>query len=224
MEEKIEVLGIKMDCLSAKEEMLLAMQFMENDSVDTIEIMTMDVLMNSGEDADWKSGVEGLRLVIPGEAEILEAADIHDRMRLKETRDRVFLKMFMKYLQKNRKRVYLLGETEEGLAGVENVIRKYNRGIRITGHALLSPENRREEEVINDINGAETDCIISVLASPYQEEFISRNKTLLNVKVWLGCGTILERSYDGHRLLRRIRHFFRKTMFQREVEKQQKEK
>ena len=50
MEEKIEVLGIQMDCLTAKETMLQAMQFMENDPVDTIEIMTMDSLMNNQED------------------------------------------------------------------------------------------------------------------------------------------------------------------------------
>ena len=50
MEEKIEVLGVQLDCMTAKETMLSAMQFMENDSVDTIEIMTMDNLMRNQED------------------------------------------------------------------------------------------------------------------------------------------------------------------------------
>ena len=31
MEEKIKVLGVEMNCLTAKETMVLAMQFMEND-------------------------------------------------------------------------------------------------------------------------------------------------------------------------------------------------
>ena len=85
MEERIEVLGIKMDCLSAKESMLCAMQFLENDSVDTIEIMTMDTLMNCRDDEGWRARLEELKLVLPGEAEILEAADIHDARKLKET-------------------------------------------------------------------------------------------------------------------------------------------
>ncbi|MBM6803580.1 hypothetical protein H6B07_13130, partial [Mediterraneibacter glycyrrhizinilyticus] len=55
MEEKIEVLGIRLDCLTAKETMLQAIQFMENDPVDTIEIMTMDCLMNNQEDETWIS-------------------------------------------------------------------------------------------------------------------------------------------------------------------------
>ncbi len=223
MEERIEVLGIKMDCLSAKESMLCAMQFLENDSVDTIEIMTMDTLMNCRDDEGWRARLAELKLVLPGEAEILEAADIHDAIKLKETESRIFLKMFMRYLQKNRKRVYLLAGTEEELGQAESAMRRYNRGIRITGHALLSGEGGREEEVINDINGTETDCILSVLPSPYQELFIGGNKTLLNAKVWFGCGPMLARSYDDLRIFQKIRHFFKKATFRRQVERQQKE-
>lgn len=224
MEEKIEVLGIQMDCLTAKETMLQAMQSMEDDPVDTIEIMTMDSLMNNQEDETWISQAKEFKLVLPGEVEILEAAEIHDRVKLRETENRIFLKMFMKYLQKNQKRIYLLADTEEEIAQAENAIRHYNRGIRISGHACLDPADNREEEVVNDINGTETDCVLSVLSSPYQESFISRNKTLLNAKLWFGCGPMLSRSYDDRKILQRIKHFFRKTMFRRQVEKQQKEK
>ena len=224
MEEKIEVLGIRLDCLTAKETMLQAIQFMENDPVDTIEIMTMDCLMNNQEDETWISRAKDFKLVLPGEVEILEAAEIHDRVKLKETENRIFLKMFMKYLQKNQKRIYLLADTEEELSRAENAIRHYNRGIRISGHACLDPADSREEEVVNDINGTETDCVLSVLSSPYQESFISRNKTLLNTRLWFGCGPMLSRSYDDRKVLQQIRHFFRKTMFRRQVEKQQKER
>ena len=200
MEEKIEVLGIRLDCLTAKETMLQAIQFMENDPVDTIEIMTMDCLMNNQEDETWISRAKDFKLVLPGEVEILEAAEIHDRVKLKETENRIFLKMFMKYLQKNQKRIYLLADTEEEIVQAENAIRHYNRGIRLSGHACLDPAGNREEEVVNDINGTETDCVLSVLSSPYQESFISRNKTLLNTKLWFGCGPMLSRSYDDRKI------------------------
>lgn len=224
MEEKIEVLGIEMDCLTAKEIMLRAMQFIENDPVDTIEMMTMDSLMNNREDETWVTRAGEFKLVLPGESEILEAAEVRDRIKLKETENRVFLKMFMKYLQKNQKRVYLLADTEEEIAQAEAAIRRYNRGIRLTGQACLNSDDNREEEVVNDINGTETDCVLSVLSSPYQESFISRNRTLLNTKLWFGCGPMLSRSYDDRKIFQRIRHFFRKTMFRRQVERQQKEK
>lgn len=224
MEEKIEVLGIRMDCFSAKEAMLCAMQFLETDSVDTIEIMTMDTLMNCRDDEEWTARISELKTVLPGEAEILEAADIHDAAKLRETDSGVFLRMFMKYLQKNRKRIYFLAETEEELEQTESAVRRYNRGICISGHALISGESGREEEVINDINGTETDCVLSVLSSPYQETFIASYRTLLNAKVWFGCGPMLARSYDDRRVFQKIRHFFRKTTFRRQVGRQQKEK
>lgn len=224
MEERIEVLGLRMDCMRAKEAMLCAMQFMENDSVDTIEIVDMETLMNCQDDGQWRAAVEEFGLVVPGETELLEAADIHDAAILRETDGRVFLKMFFKYLQKNHKRVYLLAETEEELEQAKSASRRYSHGMRITGHSLLAADGGREEEVINEINGTETDCIVSVLPSPYQELFISRNRTLLNAKAWFGCGASLAKSYDEGKTLARLRHFFKRTMFRRQVEKQHKEK
>lgn len=224
MEKKIIIFDIEMDNLTAKETMIQAMKFLESESIDTIEIMSMDMLLSGQEDTEWKQQVSGLGIVLPGDKEILTAADIHDRRRVQEAEERVFLRMFMKYLQKNHGRVYLLAEKEEELEQVEDAVRKYNRGIRIVGHALLSPEDRREETVINDINGTETDCILSVLPSPYQEQFISKSKTLLNARVWLGCGPTLGRTYDDLRAFRRIKHFFLKMLFWHRVEKEQKDK
>ena len=70
MADSIEVMGVILDCLTAKEAMLQAMQFMENDLVDTIEILSMKDLMNGREDEEWKDLVNECGLVIPGEAEI----------------------------------------------------------------------------------------------------------------------------------------------------------
>ena len=217
MEEKIKVLGTAMDCLTAKEAMLRTMQFMETEPVDTIEIISMDTLMSCQEDEKWKEQAESLSLVLPGEIEILEAAGVHDRVKRRDTENRIFLKLFLKYLQKNHRKVFLLAEREDEIIRVENAVGRYNRGIKMTGHALLVPEENREEEVINEINGTETDCILSVLSSPYQEEFIARNKTLLNARVWFGCGSLLGKSFAERGPFRCLRHFFLKSMFRRRV-------
>ena len=77
-----------------------------------------------------------------------------------------------------------------------------------------------EADVINDINGTETDCIFSVLRSPYQEHFITENKAFLKAKVWLGCGTVLGQSYDARRLGKRFKRFIMKSVFRYRVEQQ----
>ena len=221
MADSIEVMGVVLDCLTAKEAMLRAMQFMENDLVDTIEILSMKDLMNGREDTEWQDLVNECGLVMPGEAEILKAADAGGGNVERETGNHIFIKLFLKYLQKNQKKIFLLAETEEDLLDTTEALRRYNRGIRLTGSGVVKPGDNRDESVVNEINGTETDCILSVLASPYQEQFISRNRALLNAKVWLGCGALFREGSRAHRPSGRVRHFFRKFLFSWRAGKEQ---
>ena len=221
MADSIEVMGVVLDCLTAKEAMLRAMQFMENDLVDTIEILSMKDLMNGREDTEWQDLVNECGLVMPGEAEILKAADAGGENVERETADHVFIKLFLKYLQKNQKKIFLLAETEEDLQDTTDALRRYNRGIRLAGSGVVKPEDNRDESVVNEINGTETDCILSVLAAPYQEQFISRNRALLNAKVWLGCGALFREGSGARRPAGRVKHFFRKFLFSWRAGKEQ---
>ena len=47
--------------------------------------------------------------------------------------------------------------------------------------------------LVNAINGGEADCVIAILTPPVQEQFIARNRSQINTRVWLGsgCGTYL---------------------------------
>lgn len=208
-----------MDCITAKSAMIRAIQFLESDSLDTIEILSMSDLMSLQDDESWKVLAGQSELLLPGESELLKAADISERTMLKEAGEGTFLKLFIKYIQKNHKKIYVLAGSEEDLTGTQEMLRKRNRGIRFSGSAVLDPEEAREETVINDINGTETDCILSVLPAPYQEEFMSRNKALLNARVWLGCGHVFRQQYDGRSLGDRAKHFFLKKMFRYRVER-----
>lgn len=221
MSEKREILGVRMDCLSAKETMVRAMRFMEDVPVDTIEIITMETLMNCRDNGAWMSHAEKMGLILPGDPEMLDGSEPGDGVRDKEIRNRTFLKMFIRYLQKNRKRVYLLAPDEAEMTKLTGALCRPGHEIYITGRALLSETEGREEEVINEINGTETDCIISVLPSPYQEMFIGRNRSLLNVKLWLGCGAV-PADMKRENFLSRASRFFQRFMFRRQVERQQK--
>ena len=172
MKERINVLSTEMDCITAKEAMLKAIAFLERESVDIIEVLSMSALMRARDEDEWIRSTSGFGLILPGETEILEAAGETDRIKLREAENQTFIKMFMKYLQKNRKRVFLLAESEEKLNTVENAMKYYDKGIFLTGHALIKEGENREEDVVNEINGTETDCILSVLTSQNQENFI----------------------------------------------------
>ena len=56
----------------------------------------------------WKEAVESLNLVLPEETEILEEPGHREKTLLRDTAGQlVFLKMFLRYLQRNKKRVFL---------------------------------------------------------------------------------------------------------------------
>ena len=42
--------------------------------------------------------------------------------------------------------------------------------------------------LVNAINGSEVDCVLSALSVPLQEDFIAKNRNLLDARVWVGVG------------------------------------
>ena len=222
MEEKMNIFDVEIDGFTAKAAMHMAVRYMQSESVNTIEIVTLDMLMQGKDDPAWKEDTKELDMVLPGESEILEAAKITDRNLLKDVANQTFLKMFLHYLRRNKKRVFLIAQSEKELISLEEVMEKYHTGIAAVGNGILGLEGKSEEDIINDVNGAETDCIISVLPSPGQENFISRNKLLLNARIWLGCGSILTENYH-EKSTGSVRRFLMKKAFRYKVEKQKKE-
>ncbi len=222
MEEKINIFDVEIDGFTAKAAMQAAVGYMQSESINTIEFITLDMLMQGKDDPVWKENTKRIDMVLPGELEILEAAKTTDKSLLRDVTNKVFLKMFLRFLQRNRKKVFLIAQSEKELLSLKQAIEKYNRGITVTGHGIINPESRSEEDVINDINGAETDCILSVLPSPQQEDFIVRNSALLNARLWLGCGGALAANYN-EKSRWGVRRFLMKKVFRYRVEKQQKE-
>ena len=94
----------------------------------------------------------------------------------------------MRYLHKNHKRLYLLVESEEEGQEAFRYLQKAYSGIQLVGLAKVSAEGRADDMLVNAINGSEVDCVLSALSVPLQEDFIAKNRNLLDVRVWIGVG------------------------------------
>ena len=92
MKERINVLSTEMDCITAKEAMLKAIAFLERESVDIIEVLSMSALMRARDEDEWIRSTSGFGLILPGETEILEAAGETDRIKLREAENQTFIK------------------------------------------------------------------------------------------------------------------------------------
>ncbi len=166
MENRMEILDLEIDTLTAKEILKRIVQFMEYETVSTVEIVSLELLMQGQENLQWKEQLREMDLILPGEREILEASNVGKdgsytgESLEKELEDRLFLKMFLKYLRRSRRSIFLLAGQEGDLLSLRERLSLYDRNLLINGQAVLEPGSGREEQVINEINGVEPDCII----------------------------------------------------------------
>ena len=217
MNEKINVLDVNIDSCTAKEAMKETIAFLESEPVSVIDVVSVDGLMQMNDLPELKARMNEFDLVLPGEKLILEAAE---EARLpKEIDIKLYLKMFMRYLHKNHKRIYLLVESEEeGQEAFRYMQRTYS-GIQLVGLAKVSAEGRADDMLVNAINGSEVDCILSALSVPLQEDFIAKNRNLLDARVWVGVGN---RMFSDHRQglsHGKLAKFLLNHIFKREMEK-----
>lgn len=222
MSDKISVLDIDIDNFTAKEAMKETVSYMYSEPVSIVEMVTVDGLMQMDELPELKDDVRKFDLVLAGDKTILEAADITDRKCLQETEGHVFLKMFFRYLHKNHKRLYLLVESEEEGELFYSYLERFCSGAQVVGLAKVFAENRADDMLVNAINGGEVDCVISILSPPLQEEFIAKNRCVLNTRIWLGLGKgILP--VGGHGFgQNRFTQFLLKRIFKKEIEKRKR--
>lgn len=220
MENKIEVLGVEMNYYTAKEAMEKVVEYMQKESLQVVEVVTMNTLMPLlGE--EQRLIFEEFDLALAYSTELLEAAGIADAKSLKEVENKVFVKMLFRYLHKNRVRAFLLSENKEHLKELGSYIDRKYPGIEIVDGASIEEHGVSDDMLINKVNGAEADCIIVELSSPEQEMFIKRNKLLLNAKMWLGMGTEHRDRRQNLSIQHKMKFFLNKRILKKLIKKEQ---
>lgn len=188
MIKKIEILGMSLDNYTVREAMLQVETYLTNATMNTIENISMEMLVKAQNDEVLKECIEQLDLVIVSEKEILKAAGVISAQRMKETAENEFAREFMKRIVRNKRTVYLLGDTGAQIEQLQEFLRSKYPKLRISGLYALEDCTGDYDNIINEINIAEPDVIFSVLPSPQQEYFLKDNVGKFNAKIWYGLG------------------------------------
>lgn len=220
MNGKINVLGIEIDNYTAKETMKKSIEYMNTEPTNMIEVATVDLLMETNTEDLLKEQLGDFDLVLAGDRTILEAAEVQERKRLQETDDRLYLQMLFRYFHKNHKRIYLLVESEEEGRQVFEYLEYHYSGIQVCGMAKVSAQDRADDMLVNAVNGAEADCVLSLLSSPLREDLAVKNKNLFNVRLFLCLGKNIIPLEKQKPLRGRFSRFLTKALFKKEIEKQ----
>ncbi len=217
---KLQLLGIALRDYSAKESLRLVGQYLNDAKLDTICFLSTDILLNAREDENLKLWLESMDLTIPVSVEILNAAGITNRSRMKEVENSVFYREFVKRLSNEKRTMFLLTETQSVLDASAEYIEKYASGIQIVGTYVLENLSGDVDSVINDINGAVPDVVLSRLTSPKQEQFVFENKNKINAKIWVALKDTFAAKENMKGLkFEKLSKLIEKTIFRRMVSK-----
>lgn len=188
MVKKIEILGIQLDNGTVREAMAQMEAWYENHRFNTIEMVSMQMLLDSETDAVLKEAISSLDLTVIGEKGILQEAKADTMQRIRETEQHNFSDEFLKRLESGGKAVFLLGEKQKAVEELKQELMENYPKLVLAGMAATENCVGDLDAVINEMNVTTPDVVISVLPSPKQEHFLMEHRDKMNANIWYGIG------------------------------------
>lgn len=217
MIKQIQLLGMTIPNYSLREELQLAQDALKDEKLRLLLTVSMQSLVKVGssESPQIKECVEQADLVVVEDPEILSVAGINSSQRIHEAEDHLFFTELLKRLQRGQQQVYLVASKNAALEKIKEILSDRYEKLRIVGQYSIEDYPDDLDRMINEINSAAPDVIISVMPTPQQEEFLVANRSKLMAKLWYGLGEnyglLMEKKGFGWRMKRLI-HFGRFKM------------
>lgn len=204
---KINVLGICLTDYTLKESLKIADQYMKSGAGNTIAYLSSKLLIAADGNEEWKAWIEAVDMTLCTEADVLCTEEGLPKSRIREIEENMFLVEFLRKAAKEKRKIYLLVNTREKLAALQEELLQLQDNLQITGGAVLELTDSADT-FINEANDLAPDIIISELPSPRQEQIMYENRKKINAKIWLALlegSTVCARHQNiGERLMRYI--------------------
>mgnify|MGYP000629844020 CR=1 FL=1 len=194
MNAELEILGVKLKHYRVDAAMEIAEEYLSNDKLNTIGIVTMQMLMQASKEPTWKQYIEDLDLTVIGETEVLEAAGIDpETPSYEEVETNEFIARFFWGLIQKKSRIFVLGDTEEELQTLQKYLTETYPGIEIGGGAVVETlEESAFDSLVNEINSQTTDVIVSAkIWLSLGEHSTLQNEAGIKTSWW---GTLLKKN------------------------------
>lgn len=213
----MQVLGVDLQDYTVREAMRKTDYFLRDNKVSTIAYITTRGLMAAEESEELKNFLSDIDLTVAADSDILRAAGIENRNRIKEIENDEFMNEFLKKLVRGKRRVYLLTGTEEQLRELEICLKSYQQNLRIVGRFSLDALEKDEDWLINEMNGQLPDVVISNISSPQRESFFENNHMKMNARIWLMLKDKVVHATHRKDILWRAGEWISKKLFRRKV-------
>lgn len=218
--KRFSILGISLADFTAREGLRKADRYLRNGALNTATYLTAQTLAQAARDDRMKELLENTDLILCVEPDILEAAGIANAGRIREIEDRVFLKEFLRRLDRQQEGVYVLGDTGQQAAALREMLLDQQESLNIVGCRGYDEFEGQPEPLMNALNEAAPDVIFSRMTWPVDLELMHMGRKFLNAELWIA---LPEKKLPGKNRSTVI-YQIRKKLFQKKVKNYNEEK
>ena len=223
---KVQVLSVSLYDYTVREAMRKVEEFFRQGKASTIAYVSKEGIMDADEDEQIKEFYNKMDLIVFTDPDILRAANVETRNRLKEIEENAFIDEFLKKMIRQKKSIYLLAQTDAELVKLETGLRSYQENLNFVGRFALEHLEADEDFVVNEINMQQPNVLISILPAVKRIEFYDANHMKLNTNIWLMLKDDVDLKNKNRGLIRKIydnlmRSIFKKRLLQYETEKEE---
>ncbi len=192
MTDKINVLGVKVDKIGILEAVKRIMKYTESDGRYAVYTPNSEMIMQAYRDEEFKNVLNSADIITADGIGVVYASKILKNPINERCSGYDIACELLKELEKSGKSIYLFG-SKPGVPETAkvNMIKKHPK-LNIVGVSNGYFDDKREQEIIADINEKKPDVLFVCLGVPKQEYWIFNNKEKLNAKVLMGLGGSLD--------------------------------
>ena len=183
--QKFTILGITLYDYGAREALRNTDRFLGSGGLNTVAYISSAQIARASRDEELKESVEQLDMTVCTEPDLLEAAGIAARSRIREIDEKVYLRELLRKLSRNRNSVYLLADTQPDLEVLEDLIQEYQGNLYIRGHGTYEAFGRQPERLVNELNDVVPDAVISRMPWPMDIVLMKEYGQYVNARLWV---------------------------------------
>lgn len=215
--QKYTVLGMTLQDWGAREALRNTDGFLHTGALNMITWISGSMLAQASGEEELARCVEQFDMTMCAKPDVLEAAGIAGRGRIREIDEQMYLRELLKKLFRNRNGIYLLAETAGMLETFRDSLASWQENLYIRGSGAWEEFEGRPERLVNALNDLVPDVVISRM--PWMQEFrlLKEYGPYVNAELWvsLPCEVIsLERKPPA---LERLKRKFDYRLFTRRV-------
>lgn len=188
MSNRIEMMGCQIDNLSMDETLQKIDGFIKRGSPQQHVVVNVDKIVKAHRDPDLRRIINECSLVSADGMPVVWAS----RLLGKGLKERVagidLFEALMKRAAEQGWRVFLLGATQEVVAGVEDLYEKKYPGLTVAGFRNGYWRPDEERGVVEQIKAARADLLFVAISSPKKEQFLGAYQGEMKVPFAMGVG------------------------------------